>query len=130
MRSPANMNEAICSVMRKLYFLAGMGSLGLGVAGIVLPILPTVPFVILAAWCFGKSNPALEERMLSHPRYGPHIVAWRERRAIARIGKVGATLAFAASSIVGALALDWPWSALPAAIAAIVLAWIWTRPDA
>ena len=116
--------------MRKFYFLAGMGSLGLGVAGIVLPILPTVPFVILAAWCFGKSNPALEERMLAHPRYGPHITAWRERRAIARIGKVGATLAFAASSIVGAIALDWPWSALPPAIAAVVLGWIWTRPDA
>lgn len=116
--------------MRTLYFLSGLGSLGLGVIGLLLPILPTVPFLILAAWCFGKSNPALEERLLAHPRYGPHILAWRERRAIARIGKIGATVALATSSIISLFALAWPWSALPSAIAVAVLTWIWSRPDA
>lgn len=129
-RAARNKNEAACQSMRTLYFLSGLGSLGLGIVGLLLPIVPTVPFLILAAWCFGKSDPALEERLLAHPRYGPHIRAWRERRAIARIGKVGATLAFAASSIVCAIALDWPWSALPPAIAVAVLTWIWSRPDA
>ena len=107
-----------------------MASLGLGIVGIALPIMPTVPFLILAAWCFGKSNPALEQRLLEHPRYGPHIRLWREKRAIARIGKVGATMAFAASILLGLVLLAWPWPLLPLVIAVVALGFIWTRPDA
>lgn len=116
--------------MRRIYFAAGMASVGLGLVGIALPILPTVPFLILAAWCFGKSSPALERRLLAHPRYGPHIRLWRGKRAIARIGKVGATFAFVASILLGLVFLAWPWPLLPIAIAVVVLAFIWTRPDA
>lgn len=116
--------------MRRVYLIAGMASVVLGVIGILLPIMPTVPFLILAAWCFGKSNPAFEQRLLNHPRYGPHIRVWRERRAIARIGKIGSTIAFAGSIAMGFYFLTWPWPLFPAAIAVIVLSWIWTRPDA
>lgn len=116
--------------MRKLYLLVGMGSVGLGILGIALPLLPTVPFMILAAWCFGKSSPALEARLVNHPRYGRHILAWRERRAIARIGKIGATAAFIASVLLGLALLAWPWSMAPLGVAVIGSGWIWTRPDA
>ncbi|WP_416385509.1 YbaN family protein [Tsuneonella sp. CC-YZS046] len=116
--------------MRKFYLCAGIVSVGLGIIGVALPIMPTVPFLILAAWCFGKSNPALEARLLNHPRYGPHIRAWRENGAIPRIGKLGATFAFAASTLLGFLFMPWPWPLLPLGIAVIALSWIWSRPDA
>ena len=115
--------------MRRVYLIAGITSVVLGIIGIALPIMPTVPFLILAAWCFGKSNPALERRLLEHPRYGPHIRLWREKRAIGRIGKLGATFAFGASILLGFLFMAWPWPLLPCAIAAITLTWIWSRPD-
>jgi uncharacterized membrane protein YbaN (DUF454 family) len=115
--------------MRRVYLIAGMASVVLALIGIALPIMPTVPFLILAAWCFGKSNPAWERRLLQHPRYGPHIRAWRENGAIARIGKLGATGAFAISTLIGFAFMPWPWPLLPCAIAIIVLVWIWTRPD-
>ncbi len=115
--------------MRTLYLLAGIGSVGFGIVGILLPLLPTVPFLIFAAWCFGKSSPALEARLVSHPRFGRHILVWREKRAIARVGKVGATAAFVASILLGLALLTFPWSVMPLGIAVIVLSWIWTRPD-
>ncbi|OCC24948.1 hypothetical protein MB02_05760 [Croceicoccus estronivorus] len=115
--------------MQRVYLMAGLASLGLGIIGIFLPIMPTVPFLILAAWCFGKSNPTLERRLLEHPRYGPHILLWREKRAIARIGKLGATFAFAASVLLAFVFMAWPWPLVPCAIAVVMLSWIWSRPD-
>ena len=115
--------------MRLFYLLFGVVSVGLGIIGAILPIVPTVPFLILAAWCFGKSNPVWEQRLLTHPQFGPHIRAWRERGAIARIGKLGATFAFAASVILGLVLLsDWMMF-VPLGIAVIALTFIWTRPD-
>ncbi|MDD3799804.1 MAG: YbaN family protein [Novosphingobium sp.] len=115
--------------MRRVYLAAGLISVGLALAGVALPILPTVPFLILAAWCFGKSNPAWEQRLLEHPRYGPHIRLWREKGAIARIGKLGATMAFAASIVLAFALMSWPYPLIPCALAVVMLGWIWTRPD-
>ena len=116
--------------MRRVYLIAGIASVVLGVIGIALPVMPTVPFLILAAWCFGKSNPEFEQRLLNHPQYGKHIRLWRERGAIARIGKIGATLAFSGSIAMGFYFMKWPWPLVPTVIAAVALTWIWTRPDA
>lgn len=44
-----------------LYIMIGCISLGLGIIGVILPILPTVPFVLLAAFCFAKSSEKLED---------------------------------------------------------------------
>lgn len=115
--------------MRRVYHYAGLASVGLSIIGVVLPILPTVPFLILAAWCFGKSNPEWERRLLHHPHFGPHIRSWREKGAIPPVGKYGATLAFGASIGAGFFFMPWPWQLVPVAIAIPVLAWIWTRPD-
>jgi uncharacterized membrane protein YbaN (DUF454 family) len=114
---------------RLLYQACGWIAIALGTIGLFLPLLPTVPFMLLAAFCFGRSNPALEARLLRDPRFGPHIRAWRERGAISRKGKAFAVLAFASSAVFGFVALDYPWSLAPAAVAAIGSAWIVTRPD-
>ena len=113
-----------------LWMAAGVASLMLGAIGAVLPLLPTVPFVILAAFCFARGNPAWEAKLLDHPRFGHHIRNWRERGAISRKGKLAATGAFAASILFGLWAMRWPYAAIPPVAAAICLSWLWTRPEA
>ncbi|WP_033073045.1 YbaN family protein [Sphingopyxis sp. MWB1] len=115
---------------RHLFFVGGWLSLALGAVGAVLPLLPTVPFVILAAFCFARSSPRLEAWLVTHPRFGQHIVAWRENGAISRRGKVAALLAFAFSILMALLFAPWPWKLVPVAAALIGGSWIWTRPEA
>jgi len=84
-------------VMRQLYLCLGYLSLGLGVIGIFLPVLPTTPFVLLAVWFFARSNPALAERLYSHPRFGHLLTTWRDQKAIPRRAKIYALSMLAVS---------------------------------
>jgi len=115
---------------RQLWVAAGTVSLGLGAVGAVLPLLPTVPFVILAAFCFARGNPAWEAKLLAHPTFGLHIRSWREKGAISRKGKLAATGAFVVSIALGTLTMAWPYFAIPPVVAVICLSWLWTRPEA
>ncbi|NNE41358.1 MAG: YbaN family protein [Marinicaulis sp.] len=62
--------------------IAGVVLTALGVIGIILPVMPGVPLLILAAACFARSSPRLEHWLVTHPVLGPGIVAWRENGAI------------------------------------------------
>ena len=114
---------------RRLYLIAGFVCLGLAVIGAILPLMPTTVFVILAAYCFARSSPKLEARLLEHPRFGPHIVRWREKGAINRNGKRAAALAFAVSIVVALIFAPFPWSLAPVVAAVVIGGWIWTRPE-
>jgi uncharacterized membrane protein YbaN (DUF454 family) len=116
--------------MRLVWLAFGFVSLALGAAGAFLPLLPTIPFVLLAAFCFARGHPPLEAWLVGHPHFGPHIVAWRTRGAISRRGKHAALAAFGISAVAGLIALSLPWSLIPLAAAAIGGSWIWTRPEA
>jgi uncharacterized membrane protein YbaN (DUF454 family) len=116
-------------VRRILFLIAGGFFFVLGLAGMFVPLLPTVVFWIVAAWCFGKSNPRYEARLLAHPTVGPHIRAWRERGAISRRGKLAGSAGLIASSALGLLALAPPWSLAPLAACLSAGLFIWTRPD-
>jgi uncharacterized protein len=117
--------------MKRHFFLAsGWLSLGLGAIGAFLPLLPTVPFVILAAFCFARSSPRLEQWLLTHPVFGAHIVAWRDKGAISRKGKMAALFAFAFSIIMALLFAPWPWMLAPIVAAVVTGSWIWKRPEA
>ena len=118
------------SLLRRVYLAAGVASLVLGAIGVVLPLLPTVPFVILAAYCFGRSDPRIERWLLEHPRFGSGIRQWRERGAISRRGKIAATLAFLASIALALAFAPFPWALIPVAAALIAGGWIWSRPEA
>ncbi|MFM8498458.1 MAG: YbaN family protein [Chakrabartia sp.] len=115
---------------RMLWQALGLASVALGVIGAFLPILPTVPFLILAAFAFSRSNPAWEAKLMTHPRYGPSLRAWREKGIISRTGKQAATGAFALSILLGLVFLSPPWALIPPLVALLCLSWIWTRPEA
>lgn len=117
-------------VTRAAWLTAGGVSVIIGIIGIFVPLLPSVPFAILAAFCFARSNPKWEQWLLDHRFYGPHIRAWRERGAITRKAKIAATIAFAGSIGFGLWAMKMPWVLAPPIVAAISLSWLWTRPEA
>jgi uncharacterized protein len=116
-------------MLKPFYLSAGLLSVALGIIGIFLPLLPTVPFLILAAFLFSRSSPRLEAWLLNHPLHGAQIRLWRERGAISRNGKLAATLGFAISiaAAFALLPLPWPFATVLAAV--LCLAWIWTRPQ-
>ncbi|MEY4953029.1 MAG: hypothetical protein RL299_1453 [Pseudomonadota bacterium] len=114
---------------RSLYLGAGLTSLSLGLVGAVLPIMPTVPFLLLAAFCFARSNPVWEQKLLDHPTYGPSLRQWRERRAIARPAKVGAIGAMSIGAVVTWFTLGFPWVFLSLAVLVLAGGWIWTRNE-
>jgi uncharacterized membrane protein YbaN (DUF454 family) len=87
---------------RLLCIGGGLVSLGLAVAGAVLPLLPTTPFLLLAVFCFARSSPRLHGWLMSHQQFGPIIEAWRRERAIPASAKRAAYVAMGA-----VLALSW-----------------------
>ena len=92
--------------LRVLWLLGGGLALATGVVGIFVPLLPTTPFVLLAGLCFARGSQRCEAWLLGHPRFGPMVRDWRERRAIAR----GARRLAWAMMAVGSL---WAWWVLP-----------------
>lgn len=83
--------------MRLLWAVAGGVFSALGAVGVAVPLLPTVPFLLLALACFARSSPRLEAWLLGHPRLGPPLQSWREHGAIAPRAKVVAVVALSIS---------------------------------
>lgn len=69
-------------VRRQLFLLGGLCSLGLGVVGAFLPILPTTPFVLLSAYCFSRSSPRWYHWMCGSPWFGPILREWETERGV------------------------------------------------
>ena len=115
--------------MRPLYLAGGIISLVLAGIGVALPIFPTVPFLLLAAFCFARSNPAWEKRILDHPYWGPQVKDWRERRAIRRRAKIAAIGAMAAGVGFTWATLGFPYVWISVAILVIAGTWIATRNE-
>ena len=104
----------MASIGRSLLFIAGSALLLLGVAGIIIPVLPTTPFVLLAVGCYSRSSPRLAEWLETHPRFGPTLRAWRNEGAIDGRAKAAAILAMALGYGFIIVGTKIPWSgALP-----------------
>ncbi len=120
---------------RWAWWLLAYASLGLGLLGMFLPVLPTVPFVLLAAFAAARGSERLHRSLLADARFGPMIRDWQAGRAIARRAKWMATWTMLASAVVLAAAMLWTGSqrwwllALPVGCMAIVAAWLWCRPE-
>lgn len=72
-------------VLRWALVTGGVVSLALGVIGVVLPLLPTTPFVLLAALCFARSSPRFHQRLLDNRFCGGIIRRWQQQRCIPRV---------------------------------------------
>ncbi len=116
--------------MRAIWAILGGVSLALGLLGIVLPLLPTTPFALLAAFCFARSSPRMHAWLLAHPMMGPAIVNWREEGAVSRRAKLAATIAVIATFVLS-LALGVRESILLVQALALggVMVFLWTRPE-
>ncbi|MCW4148122.1 YbaN family protein [Halomonas sp. 18H] len=71
--------------------------IGLGIAGIVLPLVPTTPFLLLALWAATRGSPRMAHWLYHHPRMGPYLHAWHEQRAIPKRAKIIALVLLATS---------------------------------
>lgn len=71
-------------VKSKFYIAAGFLSVGLGIAGIPLPLLPTTPFLLLAAFCFARGSERWHQWLMTQPTLSPYILAFREKRGLTR----------------------------------------------
>ena len=118
-------------IARALWATGGAVALALGAVGVVTPLLPTVPFPLLAAFCFARSSVRLHDWLLAHPTFGPPIRDWQRSGAISLKAKRLATLSIGVTFAVSVLLGLKPWIlAVQAATLAAVLIFIWRRPDA
>jgi uncharacterized membrane protein YbaN (DUF454 family) len=115
---------------RFLWQAGGLLSLGLGIIGIPLPLLPTTPFILLAAFCFARSSPQLQRWLETHPRFGPMIVNWREKGAISKRAKIYSVAVMIATPLLS-LAIGVPMWALAAQVLCLLGAatFVLTRPS-
>ncbi|MBO9490087.1 YbaN family protein [Endozoicomonas sp. G2_1] len=93
--------------------IVGLFFVGLAILGVVLPILPTTPFLLVAAACFAKSSPYLYDKLLSNRIFGPMIRDWRAHRSIPKRAKRIALLTMLLALIWSCYRLQhWYWQAL------------------
>ncbi|CAA6821615.1 MAG: Unknown protein [uncultured Sulfurovum sp.] len=116
--------------IKYIWLLLGFITLGLAILGVLLPLLPTVPFLLLASFFFAKSSEKLHTWLLNHELFGTMISDWHERGAISKNAKYFATLSIA---LVLAISLFMAVKPLVLSIQIVllsmVLLFIWTRPN-
>lgn len=116
---------------KPLYILFGYTAAILGLIGAFLPVLPTTPFLILAAYFFSKSSPKLHSWILSIKYFGPLVKEWEDYGVIRFKAKVWCTII-----IVGVLGATIIYADIPLwvqivqmVIMILVVSFVWSRPS-
>ena len=120
----------LISRFRHLWLLAGLAFLAIGAIGIVLPLLPTTPFLLVAAYCFTQSSPRMHRWLHGHPTFGPLISNWHQYGSIDRRSKRIAIIVILLTPVM-TVAIGVPWWALAAQILILGAAatFVLTRPN-
>lgn len=116
---------------KPLFLITGHLSLLLGIVGAFLPVLPTTPFLLLAAYCYSKSNAKLHSWILRHKYFGPPITDWEQNGVIGLKAKVFATIMLALVVVfrVPSLPTTFLLKSILTTILTFVLIFIWSRPS-
>ena len=116
--------------LRVLVFIVGWISLVLGCIGILLPLLPTTPFILLSAFCFSRSSERLHQWLTTHPTMGPFIQDWQRHGSICKSAKVKATVLIIATFAItfAVVNVGLLVKGIIACIGIGVISFIWTRP--
>lgn len=117
---------------RSLFLIVGWLAVGLGFIGLFLPVLPTTPFLLVAAYCFAHGSPRLHAWLMKQPRFGPILREWEQRRAIPRRGKLIALCSIVLSFTYVTFFKNVPLYAVVSmwSTGIVVLTYIFSRPDA
>ncbi len=115
--------------MRLVYLSLGHTFAAIGFVGLVVPLLPTTPFLILAAACYSRGSERFERWLMTHPRFGAGVRDWREHGVISRRAKAIATVGILVSLTIPLMVLSAPWKLLAATVVAGVLLFVHTRPS-
>lgn len=129
----ATSNTVWQQVVRGGFLCLGFLFLGIGIVGIVLPVLPTTPFVLLATACFAKSSQKFHLWLVNHKTFGSFIRNWHERRAIPRYAKYLAwgMMAISCTMLFYRLSHEMIWLAYAiSAICLLTIIWMARLPDA
>lgn len=116
--------------MSKVFFLTvGLVCVGLGALGTIVPLLPTTPFVLLAALCLTRGSTRLHSWLIAHRAFGPLIENWQSDRAIAPRAKIIALIGMAATlGLTVLVELPLPILLVQAVVLAAVATFIVSRP--
>ncbi len=115
---------------RWAWWLLASASLGLGLVGIVVPGLPTVPCVLLSAFAAARGSQRLHDWLLSHRQFGPMIRDWQAHGAVSRRAKWLAVSMMSVCAVIMFLTAPRAWmAATGTAIMAVVATWLWRRPE-
>lgn len=87
-------------IRRRLWLLLGLATTAMGIAGTVLPLVPTTPFLLVASFAFARSSPRLHGWLTEHPRMGPFLENWRLHGQIERRVKAAAMVAIVAAFVI------------------------------
>lgn len=117
-------------VKRAAYLVLAWVALLLGVIGIVLPGLPTTPFVLLAAWAAARGSLRLHAWLRAHRVFGPMIRDWQASGAVSRRAKWAATVTMVACAGLMFATAPRVWMAMSgSAVMLVVGTWLWLRPE-
>ena len=116
--------------MRPFWIGLGLLATAIGTAGIFVPLLPTTPFLLLAAFAFSRGSQRLHDWLLGHPRLGPVIREWQQHGAIRRPVKIVALATMVLSlTVTAALGFEMWIVASQALVLAAAALFIVTRPE-
>lgn len=116
--------------MKIFLIISGIISLILGIVGILLPLLPTTPFLLLSAFCFARSSEKLHAWLLCHPSFGPAIIDWRENGSISKRNKIFAMVVILLTILMSVIfEVSSAILLIQTAVLSIVSLFILTRPQ-